>query len=360
MNASFRTGLVLCISWLSFSALAQQAAPAAAEQSQAVPPAATEATNPNDRLLTLDVVVNDRSGKAVSGLQAQDFVVLDNKKPQKVLDFKAMQGASAQPPVEIFLMIDEVNTSYNNVSYVRDEIKKFLLQNGGELAYPVTLGFFSDGGTQILDGSSRDGKALLASFDKHETALRTIRRSEGFYGAEERFHLALGTMNALVERAGQIPGRKLVIWISPGWPLLSGPNIQLSSKDENGIFQSIMSASTTLRNARVTLYAVDPLGLADFSRVTYYQEYLKPVLAPRNAQLANLSLQVLATQSGGLVLVGSTDIAAQIQRAMADANVFYTLTVEMPPTESNQYHAIDVKVEQPGLTARTRHGYYGQ
>jgi hypothetical protein len=32
----------------------------------------------------------------------------------------------------------------------------------------------------------------------------------------------------------------------------------------------------------------------------------------------------------------------------------------MPPTESNQYHAIDVKVEQPGLTARTRHGYYGQ
>jgi VWFA-related protein len=359
MNALFRTGLVLCISWLSLSALAQQAGSAATEQSQAVPPTAT---NPaSDRQLTLDVVVSNRSGKAVQGLQAKDFVVLDNKQPQKILSFQATGGSvQAEPPVTILLMIDEVNTSYNNVAYVRAEVEKFLLQNGGELAHPVTLGFFTDGGTQVLDGSSRDGKALLASFDKHETALRSIRRSQGIYGADERLHLSLQAMNALAERAGQIPGRKLVIWISPGWPLLSGPSIQLSNKDQKGIFQSIISASTTLRNAGVTLYAIDPLGLTDFSRVTYYQEFMKPVLAPKNAQLGNLSLQVLATQSGGLVLTESTDIAAQIQRAMADADAFYTLTLEMPPTESNQYHAIDVKVEQPGLTARTRHGYYGQ
>jgi VWFA-related protein len=353
MKASFRTGLVLCLAWLPLSVFAQQ--PGAPEQIQTSPAPVANGQ------LTLDVVVSDRSGKAVRGLHEQDFVVLDNKKPQKILSFKETGGSvQAEPPVTTFLMVDEVNTSYNNVAYVRDEVKKFLLQNGGELAHPVTLGFFSDAGTQILDGSSRDGKALLASFDKHETALRTVRRSQGVYGADERFHLSLQTMNALVERAGQIPGRKLVIWISPGWPLLSGPNIQLSGNDQKGIFQSIVSASTTLRNARVTLYAIDPLGLSDFSRVTYYQEFLKPVLAPKNAQLANLSLQVLATQSGGLVLTGSTDIAAQIQRAMADADAFYTLTVEMPSTEPNQFHAIDVKLEQPGLTARTRHGYYGQ
>jgi VWFA-related protein len=359
MNASFRTGLVLCISWLSVSALAQQAGSAATEQLQTVP--ATAVNEANNRQLTLEVEVSDRAGKAVQGLQAKDFVVLDNKKPQKVLSFEATGGSvQAEPPVTILLMVDEVNTSYNNVAYVRDEVKKFLLQNGGELAHPVTLGFFSDAGTQILDGSSRDGKGLLASFDKHETALRTIRRSQGVYGADERLHLSLQAMSALTERAGQIPGRKLVIWISPGWPLLSGPRIQLSDKDQKGIFQSIVSASTALRNAHVTLYAVDPLGTADFTRVTYYQEFLKPVLAPKNAELANLSLQVLATQSGGLVLVGSTDITAQIQRAVADANAFYTLTVEMPPTEPNEYHGIEVKVDQPGLTARTRHGYYGQ
>jgi VWFA-related protein len=361
MNGLYRAGLVLfCFSWISFVVVAQQpaASASATEQSQ---PLAAPARDSRDRQLTLDIVVTDKSGKAVQGLHEQDFVVLDNKRPQKVLSFQATGGSvQAEPPVEIILMIDEVNTPYNTVSFVRDEVKKFLLQNGGELAHPLTLGFFSDSGTQILDGSSRDGKALLAAFDKHETALRTIRRSEGIHGAQERFHLALKTMSALAETAGQTPGRKLVIWISPGWPLLSGPRIQLSEKSQKDIFQSIISASTQLRNARVTLYAVDPLGLADFSRVRDYQEFLKPVLEPKNAQLANLSLQVLTTQSGGLVLVSNSDITGQIQRAVADADAFYTLTVQTPPTEPNQFHAIDVKVEQPGLTVRTRNGYYGQ
>ena len=361
MNTSFRTGLVLCLSWISLSVFAQQTgSPAATEQLQAVPPA-NEAANPNNHLLKLDVVVSDRTGKAVQGLQAKDFVVLDNKKPQKVISFAATGGSvQAEPPVQILLVVDEVNTSFTTVTYARNEVKKFLMQNGGQLAYPVGLAFFSDSGTEILNDSSRDGKALLALFDQHETALRSIRRSTGFYGAEEKFQLSLKMLNGLTERETQTPGRKMVIWVSPGWPLLSGPNIQLTTKNLQGIFSSIVATSTGMRNARMTLYCVDPLGVADAGRGFYYEEFLKPVLVPNNAQLANLSLQVLAIQTGGLVLRGSTDITAQIKRAVSDADAFYSLTVEMPPTEPNEYHAIDVKVEQPGLTTRTRRGYYGQ
>jgi VWFA-related protein len=353
MKASFFAGLILGVACLPISMFAQQAG--APEQVQASP-----ANAPSDRL-TLDVMVSDKSGKAIQGLHEQDFVVFDNKKPQKILSFQAIGGSvQAEPPVQIVLVADEVNTSYTNVTFVRDEIKKFLKQNGGQLAHPVTMAFFSDSGTQILNEPSRDGNALIASFDQHEAALRTIRRSEGFYGAEERFQLSLRMLNGLTEREAQLPGRKLVIWISPGWPLLSGPNVQLTNKNLQGIFNSIVSTSTGMRNARMTLYAIDPLGTADFARSSYYQEFLKPVLTANKGQLANLSLQVLATQSGGFVLMGNTDIAAQIQRAAADADAFYTLTVQMPPTEPNQFHAIDVKVEQQGLTVRTRNGYYGQ
>src|SRR5579871_2206197 len=158
MKISFRIGLFFCLSWISVSAIAQQ------------PGSAADA---NDRHLTLDVVVSDRLGKGVPGLQAQDFIVLDNKKPQKILSFQA-PGAHTEP-TEIILVVDEVNTSFTNVTYERDEIKKFLLRNGGKLAHPVTLAFFSDNGTQILNDSSRDGNSLLATFDQHETALRTIR-----------------------------------------------------------------------------------------------------------------------------------------------------------------------------------------
>jgi VWFA-related protein len=359
MNTSFRVGLVLCLSWLSVSAVAQQAGSAAAKEEQSQP-VASMAANPNDPRLTLDVVVSNRAGKAVPGLQAQDFVVLDNKKPLKVLSFKE-SGSAHEVPVEILLVIDEVNTSFNSVTYVRDEVKKFLMQNGGQLAHPVSLAFFSDTGNLIQNGSSRDGNALLASYDQHETALRTIRRSTGFYGAEERFQLSLKMMDSLVARESQTPGRKMIIWISPGWPLLSGPNVQLSIKNQNSIFTSIVGTSTALRQANVTLYSVDPLGISDSARFFYYQDFLKPVLAPKNALPADLSLQVIATQSGGLVLNASSDITAQIQRAVSDADEFYTLTVETPPSEKpSEYHGIEVKMEPPGLTARTRKGYYGQ
>lgn len=40
--------------------------------------------------IRLDVVVTDKAGKPVTGLQAQDFTLLDNKNPQKIVYFKAL------------------------------------------------------------------------------------------------------------------------------------------------------------------------------------------------------------------------------------------------------------------------------
>ena len=38
--------------------------------------------------ITLDVVVADKGGHAASGLQQQDFTLLDNKAPQKITSFQ--------------------------------------------------------------------------------------------------------------------------------------------------------------------------------------------------------------------------------------------------------------------------------
>ena len=75
---------------------------------QAGPPAGT------NRQITLDVVVTDKSGKPVPGLQQQDFTLLDNKQPQKILSFTAVQGGAktADPPVDVVLLVDEVNTTF--------------------------------------------------------------------------------------------------------------------------------------------------------------------------------------------------------------------------------------------------------
>jgi VWFA-related protein len=369
MNVTYlvRTSL-FCFLCCSLSAFAQQQPTTPATgQLQTRPASSPDAA---DHHLVLDVVVTDKSGKAVKGLGQKDFTVLDNGHPQAILSFQASgggEGAAAnvqsETPVPIVLLVDEVNTSFGRVAYERDEIKRFLLQNGGNLAHPMSLAFFSDTGTDIENGTSRDGNALLAVFDQHETALRGIRRSSGFYGAVERFQLSLNTLNSLIAKEAKVPGRKIVIWISPGWPILSGPQVELSDKQRAGLLASIISISTALRETRMTLYNVNPEGAEDAGGIQtfYYKEFLKPITAARQTLPGNLALQVLAIHSGGLVFNVSNDITAQINHCVADADAFYTLTLDAARAEKpNEYHAIEVKVATPGLTARTQSGYYVQ
>ena len=91
-----------------------------------------------------------------------------------------------------------------------------------------------------------------------------------------------------------------MIWISPGWPLLTDPRNELSSKDQQNVFHQIVALSDSLQKARITLYSVDPLGTADAGgfRTSYYEEFVKGVKKARQVQIGNLALQVLATQTG--------------------------------------------------------------
>jgi VWFA-related protein len=324
------------------------------------PPSVTE------RQITLDVQVTDKSGAAVRGLQKQDFTLLDDKQPKNILSFQAVDNAAASaadPPVEIVLVVDAVNAPFQTVNYERNEIKKFLQQNGGKLALPVSLIVFTDGGTKIQDGSSRDGNALAALYDQYDTGLRSINRSQGFYGAADRFDLSLKTLTRIIEYEEPRPGRKLMIWFSPGWPLLSGPNVELSHKGQQQLFNSIVAASDGLRQARITLYSIDPLGLADAAsiRISYYEEFLKGVASATHALPGNLGLQVLTVQSGGRVLNSSNDLTAEIARCTADAEAYYVVSFDAARADqANEYHSLAVTIDKPGITARTRTGYYAQ
>src|ERR1035437_10531781 len=62
----------------------------------------------------LDVMVTDAAGKPVGGLTAQDFTLLEDRKPKKIVSFLALDENAAQPepPVEGILLIDEVNNGF--------------------------------------------------------------------------------------------------------------------------------------------------------------------------------------------------------------------------------------------------------
>lgn len=327
--------------------------------SQAPPPAPAL-----DSRITLDVVVRDKSGSPVSGLQQRDFTILDGKQPQPILSFQAVGGTNTDNAgLEVILVVDAVNTGFQRVAYGRQQVEKFLKQDGGKLAWPMSIDFLADSGLKVENVPSSSGGALSAYMDQNQNGLRVSGRSQGFYGAADRAQLSLRSLGQLAEIEERRPGRKIVIWMSPGWALLTSPRIQLSPKDQENIFHTAVALSTELRQARITLYAVDPLGTADAGkfRTFYYEEFLKGVTAPNKAQFGNLALQVLAYQSGGRVLNSSNDIAAEIESCVRDANAYYVLSYEPPSADGpNDYHTIEVKLDQPQLKAQTRTGYYGQ
>ena len=327
-------------------------------------PVATKVNSDVGSRIRLNVVVNDKSGKPVSDLQQQDFQILDNKSPQQILSFEAVAGRhAAGDPLEVILIIDAVNIPYTRVAYARDQIKKYLRQDNGVLAWPLIIGFLSDSGLELQGAPSRDGNALATFLDQNQSALRIINRSQGFWGKDDQMQLSVNAFEQLGQYAGRIPGRKIVICLSPGWPMLSGPNMDLTKNEEEAIFNNIVALSTELRESGITLYDVDPLGTTDSGsfRTFYWESFIKGVRSAKDAQIGNLALQVLAYQSGGRVLNSNNDVTAEIETCVRDANTYYILSFAPEPADGpNDYHTIQVKVDRPKLKAQTLAGYYAQ
>ncbi len=324
---------------------------------------------PTSHSITLDVAVTDKSGAAIRGLQKQDFLLTDDNHPKDFNSFRAvdLEAGTPAPVIEIVLVVDAINADPMKMEHQRDGVKSFLMRNGGRLAEPVSLVVLSDSGPNSLGKASTDGNALAALLDQNPTGLRTINRSQGFFGVFDRFQMSISALESITASEARKPGRKLVIWVSPGWPMLSRSAGDITNQDQRKLFGAITQASNHMRLGHITLYNVETRGVArtDMAEFNDYKEFLPGVKSPEQAYPEDLSLQVLAVQTGGLVLNGSNDlpsaIADEIVQSAMDARSFYVLTFPSDETtRPNEYHAIKIKVDKAGDIARTRTGYYAQ
>lgn len=356
--------LVVCLPALCWAH--QNPAPAAAAgqpevASPSVPQSSPSAPQNSQGRIHLDVVVIDNSGKPVSGLELKDFTLLDNNQPAKILSFHPVDETAhkAHPPVEVILVIDTVNETHQQVAFVRQEIEKFLRQNDGHLAQPVSLFVLTNEGVDAQRLPSADGNALATKAGLLDDRLRTIGRAGGVWGAIERFQLSVKTMMDIANAEAKKPGKKLLIWAGSGWPLLDSPRIQTSYQGQQQSFDVIVQLSARLREARISAFSIS-VGTPALG-MYLYKEFLKGVPSTQKASVSNLGLKVLAVQSGGSVLGPDNDLTAQINRCVQDAQAFYTLSFDPPrASQANEYHDLKVLVAKPGLTARTSTGYYNQ
>lgn len=337
--------LFLCVSlFVAFSTPAQQSGPPQSRGNR----------------IYLDVVAAPKSGLPLSGLQQQDFTLLDDKVPQTITSFHALDERQAAD--DVLIVVDAVNADYRTVAYERDQIEKFLRADRGDLIHAISLAVLTDTGVQVLADFSKDGNSLAATFDRYTVGLRFLNRNAGFYGATERFQISLEGLHELTKREASRPGRKLMIWVSPGWPLLSGPEVEIDSKEQRQLFADIVGFSSAFLQERITLYSVDPLGANEnVAREFYWENFVKGISKPSQVLPGNLGLEVLATQTGGVALNSNNDISALIQTCLADTRAYYELSFDAPAGDQpDKYHRLEVRVAKAGLSGRTLQGYYSQ
>jgi VWFA-related protein len=123
------------------------------------------------QLVTVPTVVTDRNGRPVAGLRAENFVVLEDGKAQRVTNF-----ATTETPFEIALLLDTSGSTRGELGLIRDAANAFinLLRPGdrvGIMAFNNTQRNGSPVATvDILSGLNSDRKDLRAAIENLTTS----------------------------------------------------------------------------------------------------------------------------------------------------------------------------------------------
>ncbi len=318
--------------------------------------------------MVLDVVVTDSKGNLVTDLEREDFSVTEAKEPQTILNFEQAGAHSLAPeltvnstadldrlapraPVNIILL-DEFNTRFEDMAFARYSLKKFLEKQPGKLSTPTMLIAVGLQKFTVLHDYTQDKMAILDALDHHFVS-NPWQLQQGTW-IPDRFATAFGTLMRVAEATVGHPGHKNMIWIGRGFPALRFTNLQVDA--EARVNNAVQECVNMLRDARVTLYAIDPAGVLADPAVYGFGAALDDPFG------GNYQFNRMATATGGRALYGRNDVDAEIGTSIRDGSSFYTLTYRPSNTslDPQKFRRIKVTLDRPGLTATTREGYYLQ
>ncbi len=320
----------------------------------------------SSRLVILDVVVTDARGNVVTDLKKDDFAVSEAKEPQTILNFEEAGSHVLSPTLTInstaeldrqaprapvnIILLDEFNTRFEDMAFARYSLKKFLEKQPEKLDTPTMLVAVNLQHFSVLRDYTQDKQGLIEALDHHFAAY-PWQAQQGQWRAE-RFATAFGALMQVAQATVGHPGHKNMIWIGRGFPAIGFLNAQVDV--EARVNNAVQECVNMLRDARVTLYSVDPAGLLVDPGVYGVEAAFDDPFG------GNYTFSKLARATGGKALYGRNDVDAEIATGIRDGSSFYTLTYRPgnTSTDPRKFRKIAVTLDRPGLTATTREGYY--
>ncbi len=360
-------------------------------------------------LVTVNVVVRDRSGNIVRGLTRDDFTVTEDGRPQTISTFDFEQIATTAVaeavPVEIPTILGSVGRAaaapapapaaappptidmhgrrvialffdlgsmqpedvQRSAASARDYIDKRL--TASDMIAIVTLSTT----LQVIQDFTADRNLLLQTIDRisgvegmgfEELATDvTDDTSTAFTADDAEFALfntdrRLQAIQALIEAMAPIEQKKSLVYFSGGMT-------------QSGLDNRVAIRTVTDRAVRsnVSIYAADSRGLqalgpaGDASQASTRGQAAfsgRAVAARFSAMSASQdALTALAEDTGGRAFFDQNDFQAVFDRVVADTSAYYLLGFSSTnPSKDGRFRRIRVNVKRPDLKLEYRAGYY--
>ncbi len=389
------------LAWCSLLVFTLAGADASGQASAA--PAAPPATRVTSRIVEVSVVAEDEQGRPVVDLKAEELVLSDGGRPERIVSFSAQPLPSATAkalPAGTFsnrlgrqpdgatsvtaILFDGLNTPMARQSYARQQVLAFLKQV--EPGTPMAL-YTLGRGLNVLQDLTRDPQPLIQALEQYRGELSPgpgVARSDTAGTGLERFSSwlveletnliehyskdrALRTLRSLVAIANhleKVPGRKNLVWVSGSFPVWMGRDrVPLPRRPDPGaqdLWPEIDRAARALNSANLAVYPVDARGL--MAPADYEPERAS---ITKEMQLANRSgfaaMDALAERTGGEAFYNDNDLARAFRGAAQDSRVAYRLGYQPSHDEWNgKFREIKIAVRRPGVRLRHRRGYFAQ
>ena len=312
----------------------------------------------------VDAVVTDEEGHVVEDLTLEDFEVLEDGEVQDVTAFsqvnipveRAVRPLFAESPIEpdvrsnerafdgrvFVLMLDDLHTAPLRTTRVKTAAKEFIERHLG--ANDLTSVLYTSGRTDATQTFTTNRRLLLAAVDKFMgQGGQELFDSTGFE-KPQRAQWALSVLRNLAEWLSSIRGRrKAVVYLSEG---IDYDIYNLYGRYATTIIDEMQQTIAAATRANVSFYTLDPRGLA--VRVNELA----------NLRLAHNSLRTLADETGGMWFLNSNDFTSAFSRIVRDNSSYYVLGYYASnDRRDGKFRRIEVRVNRPGVTVRSRNGY---
>jgi len=378
---------------------------AIAQTSAAAPDPSVPTLKVNTRLTLIDVTATDSKQRPVHGLTKPDFTLKEDNKPQPIKNFEEFGAdipAEQAPPLppDVYsngpasqrttravniLLFDQVSTgiSYGlqpnpeGLKYAKEASLEYLktmpagtqvavLQMDGEGLHEVQ-GLTSDQSqllaavNSIVYRPADQSRWELSAADFRAPTLPLLCRAMNFQSEQ-----ALNGLNQAALSVSGIPGRKNLMWFTPGIPWLTDyprfsqfPIIGCT----NDYTRQLQEVYGRLTAARVALYPIDPRG-ALIVQMDDPERHAPQGLGDISAKFGiaaytdNVSLDDMAKATGGKPHYSNNELAGLLRDDAATGSDYYALSYVPPLSKyDGKYHKIDVKVHRPGVQLEYRRGY---